>query len=146
MRALFDDAAMVEHDDAIGLLHGRQPVCYHDRRAAGHCGFQRSLHHSLALCIQRAGRFVQQQQRRIFQYGARDGDALPLTARQPHAALAKEGFVAFRQGSQKVMREGGTRSSMNFVGGGIGPAVANVLEGAGRKDHRVLRHQADAVA
>ena len=52
------------------------------------------LHQPLALRVERAGRFVEQQDRRILQHRARDGDALPLAARQAHASLAEERVVA----------------------------------------------------
>jgi hypothetical protein len=45
-----------------------------------HGRVQRGLHHALALGVQRAGGFVQQQQRRVLQHGAGDGDALALPA------------------------------------------------------------------
>ena len=42
----------------------------------------------LAFGVERRGRLVEQQQRRVAQNGARDGDALALAARQRDAALA----------------------------------------------------------
>ena len=46
------------------------------------------LHQRFALGIERGGRLVEQEQRRLAQNGARDGDALALAARQRDAALA----------------------------------------------------------
>ena len=69
--------------------------------------FERGLHHALALGIERAGRLVEQQQRRVLQDRAGDRDALALAARQAHAALAEEGAVALGQRADEVVREGG---------------------------------------
>ena len=75
---LLDDAAAIEHDDAIGIHHGREPMGDDQRRALMHQPFERGLHQSLALGIERAGRFIEQQQGRAFQDRPRDGNALPL--------------------------------------------------------------------
>ena len=114
---------------------------------SGHRRLERGLHHALAFGVERAGRFVEQQQRRVLQHRPRDRDALALAARQAHAALAEEGLVALGQGGDEVVREGRawprrcTSSSL-----ASGPAVADVLHRVGREDHAVLRHDADARA
>ena len=55
------------------------------------------LDDALALVVERAGRLVEDQDARIADQGAGDGDALALPARQAAAALADHGVVAFRQ-------------------------------------------------
>ena len=99
VRAGLDDLAGLEDDDAVGALHGRQAVGDDERRAVAHRRLERRLHHALALGVERAGRLVEQQQRRVLQHRARDRDALALAARQAHAALAEEGLVALGQGA-----------------------------------------------
>ncbi len=59
-------------------------------RAAGHEIFQALLYQAFIFGIERAGRFVQQQQRRVAQHGAGYGNALALTARQGYAAFADQ--------------------------------------------------------
>ena len=127
MRALRDDAAVVHDDDAVGLQHRREPMRDDDRRAPLHQAIERGLHQSLALGIERAGRFVEQQDRRIAQDGARDGDALALAAGKPRAALAEERVVALRQLAQELVGRGGRGRGFDFGVGGVGPAVADVL-------------------
>ena len=61
MRALGDDAAAIHHHDAVRLEHGGQPVRDDQRRAPGHQPLECMLHGALALGVQCAGRFVQQQ-------------------------------------------------------------------------------------
>ena len=65
VRALGDDAAAVHHHDAVGLEHGREAMGDDQRRAPAHQVFERGLHRALALRVQRRGRLVQQQDRRI---------------------------------------------------------------------------------
>ena len=103
--ALLDHPAVVQHHDAVRPLHRGQPVGDDQRGAAGHRALQRGLHHALALGVQRAGGFVQQQQRRVLQHRAGDADALALAAGQAHAALAEEAGVALGQRHDEVVRE-----------------------------------------
>ena len=58
---------------------------------------QRRLHLALAFVVERRGRLVEQQDRRVLQHGARDRHALALAAREPDAMLADQGVVALRQ-------------------------------------------------
>ena len=62
-----------------------------------HQPLQRLLHQRLAFGVERRGRLVEQQDRRVAQDGAGDRDALALAARQRHAALADLAVVALRQ-------------------------------------------------
>jgi hypothetical protein len=57
----------MHHDDAVGILDGGQAVGNHDGGAILHQVFQRSLYQPLGLGIQRRRRFIQNQQRCVFQ-------------------------------------------------------------------------------
>ena len=133
----------IHDDDAVGFLHGRQAVRDDDRRAPCHQLLERLLHEQLARGVERARRLVEQQNRRILENRACDRDALPLSARQPHAALAEERVVALRQRAQELVRFGGTRRGFDLGVAGIGPAVADVLARRRAEQHGVLRHEAD---
>ena len=87
----FDDPAAVHHHDAIGGAYRRQPVSDHQRGAALHQPFERLLDQPLAFRVERAGRFVEQQDRRIAQQGPRNRQALALPAREPRPALSQKG-------------------------------------------------------
>ena len=95
----------------------------------------------LAFGVERRGRFVEQQQRRIAQDRARDRDPLPLSARERNAALANLRFHSCRQRRDK-------RSGMRVLGcardlgvGRIRPAEANIVAHRACEHHAVLRHQ-----
>ena len=89
MRPLLDDPAMIHHQNTIAGQHRRKPMGDHQRGALLHQIFQRGLHKRFAFGIERGSRLVQQQQRRIAQDRARDGDALALAAGQRDAAFSK---------------------------------------------------------
>src|SRR6266480_3033496 len=76
VRAALHDATLGEHDDEIGVLHRRQAVRDHEHGAMRHEVLDRLLHQPLGLGIQGAGRFVENENRRIAQQRARDRDAL----------------------------------------------------------------------
>ena len=65
-----------------------KPMRDDERRAVVHQLLQRILDEALGLGVERGGRFVEDQDRRILQQRARDRDALPLSAREQHAAIA----------------------------------------------------------
>ena len=58
------------------------------RRAVAHQHRQRVLHQPLRLGIERRGRFVEHEDRRVAQQRAGNGQALALAARQALPALA----------------------------------------------------------
>ena len=94
MRALLDDAAAVEHDQAIECGDGRQPVRDGDDRLVLHQRLQILLDRRLDIGIERRGGLVEHQDRRVLEEDTGDRDALALAARQLHAALADKGVVA----------------------------------------------------
>ena len=62
-----------------------------DHRASAHQAAQGFADRFLGLAVERGGRFVEQQERRVLEEGARDGDALALAAGKLDAALADDG-------------------------------------------------------
>ena len=111
-----------------------------------HGGVQRGLHHAFALGVQRAGGFVQQQQRRVLQDGAGDGNALLLPARQPHAALAQEGVVPLGQGHDEVVGKCRLGGGVDLLCRRARVAIADVFERGSAKNHRVLGNGGNVAA
>src|SRR5262249_32247445 len=79
---------LIEHDDLVGVDNGREPMRDDERGAVLRHLLERILDVLLGVTVERGGRLVEQQDRRSFQDGARDGDALLLAAGQFQAALA----------------------------------------------------------
>jgi hypothetical protein len=90
VRALFDDLAVFEHDDAICVGDGAQSMGDDEAGAAGHEVLQAPLDEPLALGVEIAGRFIENEDARVGEDRAGDGDALALTAAELDAALADE--------------------------------------------------------
>ena len=93
MGSLGNQLAAVQNENAVGVAHRGKAVGDHQRCPV--CGelLDRLLDEGLAFCIERAGGFVEQQDRCITQDGARDGDALALAAGQRDATLADLGVI-----------------------------------------------------
>ena len=72
VRALLDDLAAIEHQDAIEAAHRRQPMRDHDRGAALHQPLHRLLDQRLGFRIQARCRLVQDQHREIGRASCRE--------------------------------------------------------------------------
>ena len=96
VRALLHQLAVVQHHDQVGVADRGQAVGDHERGAAHHQVVERVEDHGLGLGVDRRGRLVEDQDRRVADEGARDADALALAARELRAALAELGLVARR--------------------------------------------------
>src|SRR6267154_1352666 len=96
--------------------------------------------------IERARRLVEQQDRRVAQNGAGDRKALALPAREAHALLAEKGSEAAWQGIKELgrMRRLGGGADLRLCG--ARSAEADIFPRIGAEDHRILRHQSDALA
>ena len=76
MTSLRNDASVFQHDNAVGLLNGREPMSNDQRGAVLRGIVQRLLHETFAGGIECAGGLVEQQDGRILQDRAGNRDAL----------------------------------------------------------------------
>ena len=94
MRALLDDLALIHDDNPVHPRDGRKPVRDGQHGFALHHPIERVLDQRFNLAIERACGLIQHQDRRVFQYGAGQCNALALPARQFDAALAQMRVIA----------------------------------------------------
>ena len=97
MASLFDDPPTIHDQDAVGRQHRGEPMGDDECGAALHHVVERFLHQHFILGVQRGGGLVKQQDRRILENGAGDGETLALAAREGDAALAELCVQTFRQ-------------------------------------------------
>src|SRR5260221_5336949 len=88
VRAFLDDASRFEHDQPVHARDGRQAVRDRDHGLAFHQIEQLLLDRELDLAVERRGRLVEHQDRRVLEDYARERDALALPPRELDAALA----------------------------------------------------------
>ena len=96
------------------------------------------LDEALALRVERTRRFVEQKDRRVTQQGAGDGDALPLAAGKPHAALAEVCAVTLRQTLDKLSRRRRLGGAPHVFLRRPGAPITDVLHDVGGEDRHVL--------
>ena len=83
------DPALVEHDDSIGVFDRREPMGDDQGGAALHQKRQLLLNPPLRFIVERRGRLVENQHRRVLEQRARNGYSLPLAARKILPAIAE---------------------------------------------------------
>ncbi len=137
---------MIQHIKLVGIDNRAQAMGDHDGGAIFHQPRQRTLHMALAFGVERRGRFVQQQDRRIAQHGAGDGDALALAARQFQAAFADARIVAVRQLHDEFVRRRVLRRTLDIRSAGAGSAQRDIVGDAFVEQDGVLGHQSDIPA
>ena len=81
----------------IGRFDERAPVGHHERGPALQPGNEALDQECLRLRVERRARLIQQDESRIGENRARDGDPLPLAGRELLAALPDDGGKAFRK-------------------------------------------------
>ena len=148
VRALLDDAALLEHDQPVHARDRAQPVRDGDHRLAFHQAQQLVLDGDFDLAVQRRGGFVEHQDRRVLQDHARDGDALALAAAELDAAFAHMRVVAgaalpVLQAEDELVRLRLLRRGHDLCHRGAGPAVADVGGDRAVQQRGVLRDHAD---
>jgi hypothetical protein len=89
--------AAVQDCDQVRVGGDAQPVRDGDRRAPSYDLRDRLADLRLGPRVQRAGRLVEYEDRRVAQQRARDREALTLATAHAHAALAEDRVVARRQ-------------------------------------------------
>src|SRR5687767_14300412 len=107
MRARLDDAALFEDDDLVRTHDGAEPMRDDERSSPAHQTFEALMDQTLALAVEVAGGFVENEDPGIGQERPGNCQPLPLPAAEPHAALADERIVAMFQLSNETIGIGG---------------------------------------
>ena len=100
----------------------------------------------LGLRVQRRGRLVQDQDRRVAHERAGDGDSLLFTLGERDALLAHDRVVAIRQRHDRVVDAGQARGRHDLVEPGVRPAERDVVADAERQHERRLQDHGDLPA
>ena len=106
MRAVLGDPAVCHDEDLVGVLDGREAVGDGDDRLAARQLGDGLLDEVLVLRVDARGGLVENDDGRVFENGAGDGDALLFATGERAAALADDGVIAVRQRHNEVMAAG----------------------------------------
>ena len=141
--ALLHQAALVQHQDLVRGQDGGQAVGDHQAGAPGQQRLQRRLDERLALRVQMRGGLVQDQEARVLQDHAGDGQPLLLAAAEPVAALAHHRVVAVGQPGDEVVDVGRPAGRLQLGLGGVGAGVEQVGPHRVVEQVGLLGHHAD---
>ena len=143
MGALLDDRAVLHHQDQVGVADRGQPVGDDEagpvRAQRGH----RLLHQHLGAGVDRAGRLVEDQQRRVGEERPGDGDQLLLAGADVAALVVDHRVVAVGQRVHEPVDVGRPRRREDLLLGGVRPAVGDVVADRAAEQPGVLQHHAD---
>ena len=124
MGAVLDQAAALERDDAIGRPHRREPVRDDQNRPPLGNLFHILLNDALALIVEGARRLIEDQNARVGDERAGNGDALALATGEGGAALADNRVVAFGKFEDEFSAPGSLAAAMTRSIGMAGSASA----------------------
>ncbi len=149
MPPFLDDPPCLEHDNLVGVAHGRNAMRDDDGRAILHHAAQARQNFFLGVRVHSGERVIQNQNARIGHHGTRDGGALLLPARQRDAALADHRLVAARKVSNVFVELGHHRCGFESRRGFLRDrrdAECDVVGERVGKQKRLLWHEADHAA
>ena len=124
--SFLDDASILHHIDAVGVADRRKAMRDDQHGAARHQPVEGVLDEAFAFGIEGGGGLVENQDGRIPEHGARDGDALPLATGEQGAAVAHGGVVAQRQLFDESVCTGDARRFADVFGTGVFAAEGDV--------------------
>ena len=143
MRAALDDLSVVNDQDHIRTADGGQAVRNDEGRASGHHLFDGVLDQPLCDRIDRAGRFVKDENTRVGQQRARKRQQLLFAGGEAVAALADVGIIAVRQTRNNRIRRNRLDRRLDLLHCRVLPAVAQVFQNGAREQMRRLKDIAD---
>ena len=146
MGALLDDAAVLEHDDQVGVADRRQAVGDDERRAVGEQHAERALDLPLGADVDRRGRLVEDEDARVGEQRPRERDELALAEREPRAALAELRLVAVLEPEDEVVRADGLRRLDDLLRRRARRAERDVLGDRAGEEEALLRDDAELAA
>ena len=118
----------------------------HERGVVGRQLGQRGGDRLFGMAVERGGGFVEDEDRRILENGAGDGDTLFLAAGELEPAFAHERVHAVGQACDQAIQMGHAGGAGDRVGRGVGLAVGDIVFDGVVEQHGVLGHHANGVA
>src|SRR5215469_6509797 len=143
MGAVLSQAAAVDRDEAVAMPHGRQPMRNDEDGAALGKSRHVLLDDPLALIVERTRRLVEDQDARVGNDRARNGETLALTARQAGAALAHNGVVTIGELKDQIMGTGHLCGSDDPFDRHRAVRQRNIVADRAIEQDALLQHHAD---
>ncbi len=146
MITLFDDPAVLHHEDHVGAADRRQPVGDHETRPIRPQRVHGFLDEHLGAGVDRAGRLVEDQDRRIAEERPGDRHQLLLAGRDVAALVVDDRVVPVGEGAHESIHVRDPGGLVDLLVGGIRIAVPQVVADRAAEQPGVLQHHADVGA
>ena len=146
MSSFFLDTILGKHQDPLGILDRRETVGDNERGTVFCQILERILDHALAFVVQRRGRLVEDQDRRVLQEYSRDRKTLLLTATELDASLSDIRIVPVREFHDEIVRVGALGRIDDLVESRFRTTVADILQDRSRKKIDILLNDADLLS
>lgn len=146
MGAAFDDLAMVEDHDDVGVLDGRESVGDDEDGASFHERIHTALDEGFGAGINGRGCFVEDHHWRIADGCAGDGEKLTLSLAESSAVASEDGVVTLRQHTDEAVGVGELCCGDAFFIAGGWIAIADIFHDAASEEVDILKNDAKGAA
>ena len=143
MRAALGNASLIHYNDLVCIAHGFEPMGNHNNGLVSRQLFHRMLNQLFIFRINVGGRFIQNNNRRILNHRARNGNALLFAAGQRRTVLSDDRVVLIRQLHDKIMAARTLCRVNHFLVRRIRLSKANVIGNRVVEQIDVLEHNTD---
>ena len=140
MGSAFDNVSFMNDEDTIRFPNRAQTVSDDKAGAASHEMLHGFLDVHFGAGIDTACSFIKDQDRRISQYGAGNGEQLPLPLAKIAASFGEFGVVALWHAVNKLLGIGKPGRLFNSPIRGIEPAVADISPNSIGEKHGILKY------
>ena len=124
--AALGDMAAIEDEDLVSFEDSAEAVGDDDAGAVREDVLERFLDELFGLAVETAGGFIEDEDARVAQDDAGEGDALFFATAKAVAAFADDGVVAIGEAGDEVVDVGGTGGLLDLLLGRIGTGEADV--------------------
>lgn len=144
--AAFDDLAVVEDHDDVGVLDGRESVGDDEDGASFHERIHAALDEGFGACIDGRGGFVEDHHWWIADGCAGDGEKLTLSLAESGAVAGEDGVIPLRQHTNETVGIGEFCCGDAFFIAGGWIAVADIFHDAAGEEVDILKNDAEGAA
>ena len=138
MGTLLDDAAVIHHEDLVGITDRGQAMGDDEARPPQHQLGHGALDEDLGPRVHGTGRLVEDEDAAVRQERPGDREELLLALRHARGVVVEDGVVAIGQGPDEVVHVGGLGCGDDLFLGRIFAAVGDVLADGAVEQPRVL--------
>jgi len=144
--AALGHAAVVEEEDPVGVFDGGQPMGDHNDRPVLHQFFDGVLDQFFRGGVQGTGGFVQNEDGRILQEGAGDGQPLLLPSGKEHAPFPDQSVQLLGHGFDEIPGVGRLQGLDDLLFAGSRQGIGDVVPDRVVEKDRFLGHHPDLAA